>query len=313
MSVEKKCNNDRQERAKRVKLLKKIILILLVTAIVIPTVLCIILFVKVHSLEKQIQGLYETKALEQEQLQARKEAEQVAAEAAIEGKLLESEEEDEQPEAEDTRRKVYLTFDDGPSANTAEILDILQEYNVKATFFVVGKTDEVSKENYKRIVAEGHTLGMHSYSHKYNEIYASIEAYSEDLCKLQDYLYEITGVQSTYVRFPGGSSNKVSKVNMQDLISYLSEKEITYYDWNISCGDADTSNLNPQTIVSNCLDKLDQCRNEAMILMHDANDKKTTVEALPIMIESIQKMDDTVILPITEETVPVQHVIEKEN
>ncbi len=311
MSVEKNCNNDRQERAKRVKLLKKIILILLVTAIVIPTVLCIILFVRVHSLEKQMQGLHETMALEQEQLQARKEAEQVAAEAVIEQKLLESEEESEQPEAKDTRRKVYLTFDDGPSANTAEILDILQEYNVKATFFVVGKTDEVSIENYKRIVAEGHTLGMHSYSHKYNEIYTSIEAYSEDLCKLQDYLYEITGVQSTYVRFPGGSSNKVSKVNMQDLISYLSEKKITYYDWNISCGDADTSNLDPQIIVSNCLDKLDQYRNEAMILMHDANDKKTTVEALPIMIESIQKMDDTVILPITEETVPIQHVIEK--
>lgn len=311
MSVEKNCNSDRQKRAKRVKVLKKIILILLVIAIVIPTVLCIVLFARIHSLEKQVQRLYETKALEQEQIQVQKEAEQVAAEAAIEGKQLELEEETGQPETEDTRKKVYLTFDDGPSANTTEILDILQKYHVKATFFVVGKTDEVSRENYKRIVAEGHTLGMHSYSHRYDEIYTSKEAYAEDLCKLQDYLYEITGVRSTYVRFPGGSSNKVSKVNMQDLISYLNEKGITYYDWNISCGDADTSNLDSQTIVSNCLDKLDQYRNEAMILMHDANDKKTTIEALPVIIESIQKMDDAVILPITEETIPIQHVIEK--
>lgn len=312
MSVEKNGKNDRQERVNRVKLLKKIILILLVTAIVIPTVLCIILFVRVHSLEEQVQGLYETQALELKQVKEQKEVAKVSAEAKIESNLLEAEE-TQQPQVEDNKCEVYLTFDDGPSANTAKILDILQEYHVKATFFVVGKTDEVSKENYKRIVAEGHTLGMHSYSHKYNEIYNSIEAYSEDLCKLQDYLYEITGIQSTYVRFPGGSSNKVSKVDMQDLISYLGEKGITYYDWNISCGDADASNLDSQIIVSNCLDKLKQYRNEAMILMHDAKDKNTTVEALPIMIESIQKMDDTVILPITEDTVPIQHVIVKEN
>lgn len=309
MSVEKRTNRNRQERAKRVKVLKKIILIVMITAIIIPTVLCFLLLVKVHSLEDRMQSLYETIAFNQEQQQEQKEIEQVKSEAVIEQKTMESVE-SEHPQ-DDIKRKVYLTFDDGPSANTSDILDILQKYNVKATFFVVGKTDAESIDNYKRIVTEGHTLGMHSYSHRYNEIYASTEAYSEDLCKLQEYLYDVTGIRSTYVRFPGGSSNKVSKVTMQELISYLHTTGITYYDWNISSGDADTSNRNTQTIVSNCLDKLYQYRNEAMILMHDAKDKKTTVEALPIIIESIQKMDDTVILPITEETVPVQHVIEK--
>ena len=85
-----------------------------------------------------------------------------------------------------------LTFDDGPSSNTAAILDTLAQYNVKATFFVVGKEDEESQEMYKRIVNEGHTLGMHSYSHKYSVIYDSLENFEDDFTKIQNYLYDIT-------------------------------------------------------------------------------------------------------------------------
>ena len=84
-------------------------------------------------------------------------------------------------------KKIYLTFDDGPSSSTNEILDILKAYDVKATFFVVGKTDEASKEAYRRIVAEGHTLGMHSYSHSYSGIYKSTTAFKKDLKKLYDF------------------------------------------------------------------------------------------------------------------------------
>ena len=93
-----------------------------------------------------------------------------------------------------TVRKVYLTFDDGPSGNTSRILDILAEYDVKATFFVVGKEEEQYQELYKRIVDEGHTLGMHSYSHKYDEIYQSVDSFAQDMSKLQEFLYETTGV-----------------------------------------------------------------------------------------------------------------------
>lgn len=204
-------------------------------------------------------------------------------------------------------RKVYLTFDDGPSGNTERILDILAQYDVKATFFVVGKEEEKYQELYKRIVAEGHTLGMHSYSHKYDEIYQSVDSYAEDLSKLQEFLYETTGVWCRYCRFPGGSSNTVSRVDMYDLITYLDEQDITYFDWNIASGDASNSYISKEAIISNCMANLPKYQ-ESIILMHDASNKNTTVEALPALIEQIQAMDNTVIVPITEDTEPIQHI-----
>lgn len=202
---------------------------------------------------------------------------------------------------------IYLTFDDGPSGNTNRILDILKEYNIKATFFVVGRTDENSVEAYQRIVAEGHTLGMHSYSHKYAEVYASEESFIRDLEELQEYLYQVTGVWSRYYRFPGGSSNDVSRVDMQKLIAYLNENDITYFDWNIASGDAASYMLSADAITRNCVSGIDGWQ-ESMILMHDASEKDTTVEALPKIIEQIKGRGDAVFLPITDETVPIQHV-----
>lgn len=204
-------------------------------------------------------------------------------------------------------RKVYLTFDDGPSSNTNRILDILAEYDVKATFFVVGKEEEEYQSLYKRIVEEGHTLAMHSYSHKYSEIYQSVESYSADLRRLQEFLYETTGVWCRYCRFPGGSSNAVSKVDMHDLIAYLDGQDMSYFDWNISSGDAASSYISPQNIIRNCTVKL-QDYDEAIILMHDAANKNSTVEALPKLIETIQAMEDTKLVPITDDTEQVHHI-----
>lgn len=203
-------------------------------------------------------------------------------------------------------RRVYLTFDDGPSAYTDDILDILDAYGVKATFFVVGKQGYT--EQYQRIVEEGHTLGMHSYSHKYQEIYSSLDAYRQDMDKLHDYLYELTGVDCKIARFPGGSSNKkTSRVNMQELIRYLGEVGIQYYDWNVSSGDAAAVPIGAQQIADNVLRYVDKYNN-VIVLMHDAAGKKSTVEALPTIIESILQSENTVLLPITEDTIPIQHV-----
>ena len=204
-------------------------------------------------------------------------------------------------------RKVYLTFDDGPSSNTGKILDILAEYDVKATFFVVGKEDEKYKALYNRIVEEGHTLGMHSYSHKYDEIYQSVDSYAQDLSKLQEFLYDTTGVWCRYCRFPGGSSNTVSRVDMKELIAYLNEQDITYFDWNIASGDASSSYISADTILYNCTQQIPKF-NECIILMHDAANKNTTVQALPALIERIQAMEDTIIVPITEDTELIQHI-----
>lgn len=212
---------------------------------------------------------------------------------------------------EEQIRKVYLTFDDGPNSTTSEILDILATYDVKATFFVNGREDKESQDMLKRIVEEGHTLGMHSYSHVYDDIYGSVEGFASDLGKLQGYLYDVTGVTSKVYRFPGGSSNKVSSMDMRVFIGWLEEQGIEYYDWNISSGDANPVRLTAEQVLENCTKDLSRYRN-AIILLHDAPSKQTTVEALPALIEKILEMEDTVILPITEDTKPVHHITNKE-
>lgn len=202
-------------------------------------------------------------------------------------------------------RRVYLTFDDGPSANTDRILDILAQYGVKATFFVVGK--EGYTDQYRRIVEDGHTLAMHSYSHRYNEVYASLDSYKADLTKLHDYLYELTGEDCRFVRFPGGSSNTVSKVSMWDLIDYLESEDMVYFDWNVSSGDSTGGKKSVNQLTNNVLENIGKYNN-AVVLFHDAAGKTTTVDALAGIIEKILESDNTVLLPISEDTVKVQHL-----
>ncbi|MCH5275976.1 MAG: polysaccharide deacetylase [Lachnospiraceae bacterium] len=311
-------------RRKRVQRLKRGIIISLVASILIPIILCIFLLIRLFSMESRLKELEELLSNMQMQVSSGSvNMEESENSGLIQGPVVadllgeisigmdsEGEEvlQDGQEELpEEPVRKVYLTFDDGPSSGTGEILDILAEYDVKATFFVVGKEAEWAQDAYRRIVEEGHTLGMHSYTHDYQQIYASLDAYSEDLLKLQDYLYDVTGVRSVYVRFPGGSSNTVSRTDMRELIAYLEEEGFTYYDWNISSQDASGVRLTPEQIVNNCLQGLEK-KDNVIILMHDAASKHTTVEALPILIESIQAMENTELLPITEDTVPVQHI-----
>ena len=294
-------------RSQRVKRLKKMILWTIALAILIPVIGCILLSVRVFQLKKQVAVL--TEQLPTEEMQ--EEASGVYETTKVEESVRDTETKAEEPAkinpVKSSGKKVYLTFDDGPSSNTDQILDILKDYDVKATFFVVGKTDERSVKAYQRIVEEGHTLAMHSYSHKYDEIYESKEAFARDQNSLQEYLYETTGVWPRIYRFPGGSSNTVSKVDMQELIEYLTDIGITYFDWNVASGDAVSRTLPAETIVNNCLSGIEK-QKESVILMHDASNKGTTIEALPRIIEAIQEQGDAELLPITDETVPVQHI-----
>ena len=294
-------------RSQRVKRLKKMILWTIALAILIPVTGCILLSVRVFQLKKQVAVL--TEQLPTEEMQ--EEASGVYETTKVEESVRDTETKAEEPAkinpVKSSGKKVYLTFDDGPSSNTDQILDILKDYDVKATFFVVGKTDERSVKAYQRIVEEGHTLAMHSYSHRYDEIYESKEAFARDLNSLQEYLYETTGVWPRIYRFPGGSSNTVSKVDMQELIEYLTDIGITYFDWNVASGDAVSRTLPAETIVNNCLSGIEK-QKESVILMHDASNKGPTIEALPQIIEAIQEQGDAELLPITDETVPVQHI-----
>lgn len=294
-------------RSQRVKRLKKMILWTIALAILIPVIGCILLSVRVFQLKKQVAVLTEQLSTEEMQEEASGVYETTKVEESVRGTETKAEEPAKINPVKSSGKKVYLTFDDGPSSNTDQILDILKDYDVKATFFVVGKTDERSVKAYQRIVEEGHTLAMHSYSHRYDEIYESKEAFARDLNSLQEYLYETTGVWPRIYRFPGGSSNTVSKVDMQELIEYLTDIGITYFDWNVASGDAVSRTLPAETIVNNCLSGIEK-QKESVILMHDASNKGTTIEALPQIIEAIQEQGDAELLPITDETVPVQHI-----
>ena len=294
-------------RSQRVKRLKKMILWTIALAILIPVIGCIVLSVRVFQLKKQVAVLTEQLSTEEMQEEASGVYETTKVEESVRDTETKAEEPAKINPVKSSGKKVYLTFDDGPSSNTDQILDILKDYDVKATFFVAGKTDARSVKAYQRIVEEGHTLAMHSYSHRYDEIYESKEAFARDLNSLQEYLYETTGVWPRIYRFPGGSSNTVSKVDMQELIEYLTDIGITYFDWNVASGDAVSRTLPAETIVNNCLSGIEK-QKESVILMHDASNKGTTIEALPRIIEAIQEQGDAELLPITDETVPVQHI-----
>ncbi len=280
-------------------------ILLLVSAIIIPAliIICIILGFKNSDLKQELSELRD-KQKGADAVYDETSGVYSVSDISVPGDTSSS---DEVKVPGDGIKRIYLTFDDGPSANTDDILDILKEYDVKATFFVVGREDEQSLKMYKRIVDEGHTLGMHSYSHKYSQIYSSVDAFAEDLRSLQELLYATTDVWPRIYRFPGGSSTTTSAVPISDLIDYLNEQDIVYFDWNIASGDAVDNPPDKDTIVNNCtrsINKYDDC----VILMHDLNEKRSTVEALRILIPKLQEMDNVMILPITDETVPVQHV-----
>jgi len=206
-------------------------------------------------------------------------------------------------------KKAYLTFDDGPSANTKKILDILDTYNVKATFFVIYRGGYESV--YRDIVKRGHTIALHSYSHDYSEIYRSTSAYFRDLDRLSDYVYKLTGVRSKIMRFPGGGSNTVSRSYCRGVMSTLTRevqnRGYRYYDWNVDSGDADASRVAASTILSN-VKRSCGSQKSAIVLMHDAPGKTTTVTALPDIIRYLRSKGYE-LLPITESTPQVHHAV----
>jgi len=125
----------------------------------------------------------------------------------------------------------YLTFDDGPDAeNTAYILDVLKEHNAKATFFVVYKDYKEERALYKRIAEEGHTIGVHTASHNYNKIYASVEDYLDDFERCSEQIESVTGVKPEIFRFPGGSVNSYNAGIYQEIIAEMVRRGYTYYD-----------------------------------------------------------------------------------
>lgn len=183
-------------------------------------------------------------------------------------------------------KQIYLTFDDGPSSEaTNQILDILKDYNIKATFFVIGQNAQNYPDILRRIYDEGHAIGIHTYDHNYKKIYSSADALQEDIEKCLNALREILGpdFNTNLYRFPGGSfrSNKDMFVERVESLGYI------YYDWNALNGDAEGRNPSESYLI----DRFNETRdgyNVLISLMHDTNAKTGTVNSLPEIIEELQ-------------------------
>ncbi len=183
-------------------------------------------------------------------------------------------------------KTVFLTFDDGPSTSTLPILDILKKHGIHATFFVNGKSSVFASSWLKQIAKDGNTIGMHSYTHQYSLIYASVENCIEDLNKNYLYIKNTTAIAPTLVRFPGGSINTYNLKIYPPLCAEMLRRGLIYCDWNVSAGDA-IKDATSESMLENVLNGVKLCWGPAFVLMHD-NGNADLLKALPQIIERLQ-------------------------
>ena len=188
-------------------------------------------------------------------------------------------------------KTVYFTFDDGPSEVTDEILMILDEHDIKATFFVIGPSGDKTEERIYREVSEGHSVGLHTMSHDYKKIYSDAESFMDDLEYEREWIYSVTGVECRIFRFPGGSNNStVDKWLMDDIIEETREEGLVWYDWNADGRDSLGKLLSPEEIAENVLSSEAVGSDNVIVLLHDSSRMKTTPDALRILIREFEKM-----------------------
>ncbi|HHU60046.1 TPA: polysaccharide deacetylase [bacterium] len=208
----------------------------------------------------------------------------------------------------EVNKVAYLTFDDGPSYNTPKILEILDKYNIKATFFVVGPSYDEKDKNLKQIVNKGHTIAIHSYEHNYGYIYNSFDNYLRDFERCKDWIFSVTKEEPSIYRMPGGSSNVITRrENIKELIRYLYDHNYFHVDWNVDSNDSFSDHYTQ--VISNVLNGVKVNEYSGLynqnILMHDT--KTVTVRALPTIIEKL--INENYTFATLDETSPLsQHV-----
>ncbi len=197
---------------------------------------------------------------------------------------------------------IYLTFDDGPWEDTPELLSVLDKYQVKATFFVI-KTKYI--DMLKDIADAGHSIGIHSKTHRYETIYSSEDAFFDDLYDMQDIIYQHTGIRTTLIRFPGGSSNRVSQKYctgiMTRLVKAVESLGFQYFDWNVDSDDAGNAKT-ADAVYQNVIEGV-QDQQYAVVLMHDT--QSYSVDAVERIIR--WGLENGYTFRALEETSPVCH------
>ena len=273
--------------------------VLMVVIIIIIILLCIIFSIVIKNNQKA-----EEAKIEEEQ----KAEEEEVMRIAIETQKKEDELLKQKQEEENATGVIYLTFDDGPTSDsTPQILDILKNRNIKATFFVL-HYDENHEKFIKREKEEEHTIALHGYSHTYSEIYTSADTTLENFRKIKEQVYQTTGIQSKIIRFPGGSSNVVSKKYcegvMSELVTRVVEEGYRYFDWNVDSDDAGHAKTS-EKIYENVTSGIKPGRSN-VVLMHDFAGNHKTIDALDSII-TWGLEQGYVFRKITEETPMVTH------
>ena len=222
----------------------------------------------------------------------------------------EEERQKEKQEEENATGIIYLTFDDGPSLDiTSQILDVLSNKKIKATFFVV-HFSEKNAELVKREDEEGHTVALHGYTHNYSEVYQSADACMENIKKIQQQVYETIGKRPNIIRFPGGSSNTISKKYCEGVMTEVTQRALNegfkYFDWNVDSDDAGRAKTR-NDVYNNVTSKIKPHR-ENVVLMHDFSRNNKTLEALSDIID-FGLQNGYVFRKITDETPMIKHSV----
>jgi peptidoglycan/xylan/chitin deacetylase (PgdA/CDA1 family) len=194
---------------------------------------------------------------------------------------------------------VYLTFDDGPSKLTGNVLDILKEENIKGTFFMVGEQAQSYPDLVKRVVKEGHAIGNHSYNHVYKELYEDYDGFWKQIKQNEEILFKLSGSYPRLLRAPGGTSTNFDAFYFY----YLEQAGYIVMDWNVDCGDSARRNVPASEIIQNV--KKAPLRHEMNVLIHDGSGHYSSVQALKEIIRYFKNNGYT-FAPLTSEVKPMQ-------
>lgn len=270
---------------------KRIIFNIIVSVITIITLALAIYYIVDTSLRVKKSKQYAAQIIEYQKQQEELEKQQEAERQAKIPKLTNEGKENLKNIYHSETKRAFLTFDDGPSKNTNDILNILKDNNIKATFFVLGSQVEIFPETTNRIYDEGHFIANHGYSHKYSSIYQSTEQILNEYNQCNQIVANTINVpeyNSHLFRFPGGSvGGKYAKIKSQ-AVPVLEQNDILYVDWNSLTGDSEQVNPTEEYLMNN-LQKTTEEKNSLVVLMHDSQAKKITVDFLPKVIEYLRQ------------------------